>query len=180
LELITETKHSLIYKVWHRNRQAKLVVKLVKADGRSPESIADECSIMRHMSKYLFPNLLDAFPFHEYHALVMPLALGGDLYSYREENSSLTELFVCQVIYDVARALDHLHSMGYRHGNVRPENLLLLDNCPDTPVTILTGLGNARAFAKDERSNRPLEKSIYAAPEIHSNNSCIFIFLTHR
>jgi serine/threonine protein kinase len=55
----------------------------------------------------------------------MEFADGGSLYELLRRTGRLDEARACEIVYDVARALEYSHSKGIWHTDVNPKNILL-------------------------------------------------------
>lgn len=93
--------------------------------------------------------------------LTMQLAPGGTATTLTSRQDILTGLA------QIASALDHTHATGIVHCDVKPSNILVLDDF-STDGVILTDFGIARSMT-DQIGNRPKHVDVslpYAAPEV--------------
>ena len=58
--------------------------------------------------------------------IVMECMEGGELFSRIQERAehAFTEREAAEIVHEIARALQHLHTMNVAHRDVKPENLL--------------------------------------------------------
>ena len=117
----------------------------------------------------LFPDLYDEFDLPEGHKCLVLERLGMSLYDVMKKNDH--EPFSNSSIRDVAAqvfdALDHMHSLGMVHTDIKPENILLAENnddARDTRVKIID-LGSAD-YEKDANKDNICNTRQYRAPEI--------------
>ena len=59
--------------------------------------------------------------------LIMELARGGSLHDRIEAEKGLPEAYTASILFQIASALDYLHSLAIVHRDMKPENVLLLD-----------------------------------------------------
>jgi serine/threonine protein kinase len=70
--------------------------------------------LQNYMSKFLF-IVMDCFD--------------NDLWDILESNFIFTEEYVRNIIYNILRALNFLHSANIIHRDIKPENILIDQNC---------------------------------------------------
>lgn len=66
-------------------------------------------------------------------------------------------------IYQTLRALNYIHTVGYMHRDIKPQNLLV-----DTTTHVLKicDFGSAKRYAKDEKNVSYVCSRYYRAPEL--------------
>ena len=88
----------------------------------------------------------------------LPMALADtDLYATVESDGALPEAHARPLFREVVSALQHMHSLGVYHGDVKPENVLVLGG-----EARLADFGGA-AFTR--LSRRPCATVLYGSPE---------------
>ena len=165
--VIMETDSSIIYESYHPQRCLKLAIKCIKKCAVPAEAIERECIIMREIDSREIINIVDIFDLDGYRCIVMPLAIGGDLYEYIKAVDYVEEETAKKIIHGALIALEYLHRGGIWHRDVKPENFLLLDDSMVDPNVVLADFGHARRFAAGEVSTEFLGSPLYAAPEIY-------------
>lgn len=76
------------------------------------------------------PNILSLVEFVEtqHRMFIMTeLLRGGDLFDFVIEKGTLSELEASQIVQEVVRGLEYVHSKGVIHRDLKPENLLLVN-----------------------------------------------------
>ena len=95
---------------------------------------------------------------------VMPFAPGGTL---RDRKPFRDPAALRSIILTIAQAIDALHHAGIVHCDVKPENILFMDETLDAPVLADFGIAeflDRNGKATTEKRGSPL----YAAPEAHA------------
>lgn len=95
-------------------------------------------------------------------ALVMEHIGGGDIQQLLERHGALSEPAVCGIISQLSSALEHIHSQGVLHRDVKLENLLMVRTAP--PLVKLCDFGHA-AMSTEAADNFTGTEG-YAAPEV--------------
>jgi serine/threonine protein kinase len=162
-----ETDTSHVYESFHPSRCEKLAIKCLKKEGRNPQAIEDECAIMMQLSNEYCMSLVETIELPDYRCIVMPMAVGGDLFDFLEQNGAMHEDAACQAIHCVLQALIYMHGIGVWHRDIKPENLLLMDDSVTNPHVVVADFGLAKPFLPGETCTEFLSAHFYAAPEIH-------------
>uniref|UniRef100_A0A0G4HN82 Protein kinase domain-containing protein n=1 Tax=Chromera velia CCMP2878 TaxID=1169474 RepID=A0A0G4HN82_9ALVE len=90
--------------------------------------VLNEVAILKHLSSH--PNVLK---FHEYHEsanhiwMVLEYCSGGDMQGLLQEDGKLPMDSIRRFAFEIASGLQHIHSMGVIHGDLRPKNLCFDD-----------------------------------------------------
>lgn len=88
----------------------------------------------------------------------------GTLSKYLEIEKKFSESQACRFFWQILSAIDHMHTMGIVHRDVKPDNILL-DERGDAKI-IDFGLGNL--YQKQARLKTPCGSPCYAPPEARS------------
>lgn len=140
--------------------------------------------IFIHTNVQHHPNIASMYQVFEDSSgiyLALELLRGSDLYSaLKKERRGLSETVALLIILQVLDALKYMHSLGYAHRDVKPENLMFsekpaLGKGRIAPVKLIDfGLACARDPAsplKDRTSSEKCGTVRYAAPEIVTETS---------
>jgi serine/threonine-protein kinase len=113
-------------------------------------------------------NIVQAFDVGEangYHYFVMEYVEGHTLFDEMSEGKVFTEAEALKVIIQIARALEHAHSRGLIHRDVKPKNIMMTKN----GVAKLADMGLARAAsdaqAAQAEAGRAFGTPYYISPE---------------
>ena len=89
------------------------------------------------------------------------------MYSISRQHSKakipLPLLYVKLYLYQLSRALAHIHSLGICHRDIKPQNLLVN---PETQQLKLCDFGSAKALVKGEPNVAYICSRYYRAPEL--------------
>jgi len=83
--------------------------------------------------------------------------------SYSKAKQSLPILYVKLYIYQLGRALAHIHGLGICHRDIKPQNLLV---DPQTHILKLCDFGSAKFLVKGEPNVAYICSRYYRAPEL--------------
>ena len=139
----------------------------------------EERDIMAHANSEWIVQLHFAFQDHRYLYMVMDYMPGGDLVNLMS-NYEVPEKWARFYTAEVVLALDAIHSMGFVHRDVKPDNMLLdasghlkladfgtcMKMCPDGMVKSETAVGTPDYISPEVLTNHsPLYLSRYPKSE---------------
>jgi serine/threonine protein kinase len=111
-------------------------------------------------------RLMDVFEDAENFYLVLEYMGGGDLFDYlKSRNFKLSENQTQEIIYQLALAIEFLHSFGIVHRDIKLENVMMSDTT-DSSVPKLADFGLAKIVGPSEKADEPFGTLGYAAPEV--------------
>ncbi|CAN0233297.1 unnamed protein product, partial [Discosporangium mesarthrocarpum] len=82
---------------------------------------------------------------------------------YHKSKQTLPVLLVKLYLYQLARALAHIHALGICHRDIKPQNLLL---DPQTHILKLCDFGSAKVLVRGEPNVSYICSRYYRAPEL--------------
>jgi len=146
---------------------AKIVDKsLISAD--EARAADKEVQILGEMSHPNVIKLIDSYTVDTSLYLVLELCRGGSIYEDVEQNGLFSEKQAANVMFQVIKGLDYIHSKSISHRDLKPQNILYGDSLKKVIKIIDFG------FGKNTKSDR-LNWSIagteeYMAPEVMKRN----------
>lgn len=98
--------------------------------------------------------------------IVMEPLLGSELFEYIAEHAPVTEVFVRDVTRQALAGLQHVHSVGLIHRDVKLENFKFRTQSPDSELVLLDfGL---MCPADPDKQKAAVGTMMYVAPEVFS------------
>lgn len=138
IEILGSGGMGTVYLAENPHLDRKVAVKVVKASRSLHQSSLDRFSReMKAVGKLRHPNIvqaLDGGVIDDQPYLVMEYLEGNDLSRYVKEHGPLSLKQACDIIREVANALDYAHRLGYIHRDIKPSNIWLT---PDGTAKIL-------------------------------------------
>eukprot|EP00178_Gracilaria_changii_P014345 TRINITY_DN40486_c0_g1_i1.p1 TRINITY_DN40486_c0_g1~~TRINITY_DN40486_c0_g1_i1.p1 ORF type:complete len:637 (+),score=99.60 TRINITY_DN40486_c0_g1_i1:172-2082(+) len=157
----------------------ELALKAVSKKGltrRAQHYLAREIAIHRNLQHANIAALYEVFEDSAGIYLAMELLRGNDLYTaLKRERRGFPEALALQICAQVLDALRYMHSLGYAHRDVKPENIMFTEkpfysDGKLAPVKLIDfGLASARdpnASDKEKLSSEKCGTVRYAAPEV--------------
>lgn len=174
--IIVETHNSVIYESSHAENCSKLAVKLLKKSSNE-KRCTNELILSKEIDYYYIMPVIDIIydVSEKYHsAIIMNLAIGGDLYSFLSDVDHLDESIASQVIYAGLMALNYLHKNGICHRDVKPDNFFLMDDNESELDIVLGDLGHAAKITRFKFRDYDVGNIFFNAPEILKKEPCMF------
>ena len=104
----------------------------------------------------------DARSFH----FVMECCEGGDVTSYIENHGALSEEPTRLIIFQTLLAINHLHSCGIIHRDIKPDNFLFKSKSIDSPLKLIDFGLSKRLSPHSQKLRTILGTPFYVAPEV--------------
>lgn len=168
----------------------------IKAIGKAGTRRADfkrELKYSKHLSKH--PNIINthdtAYETKTSYVMVQDYAPGGDLFDAIEPEVGLSESKARKYLYQIAKAVEYMHSKKLVHRDIKPENIVLGDKegsfvqLIDFGMTLRTGTHVPKVcgsipYTPPEICNASDEVGFYAEPscDVWSVGVLLFCMLT--
>jgi serine/threonine protein kinase len=121
-----------VYKATHSRLKREVAVKVIRRNQQdSPLFYENFLKEIETVGQLEHPNMVrayDALEYEGYLFLVMELLAGDSLHSLVSKGRHLTVHELLQVMTGICEAILHLHANGYLHLDIKPANVMLLDN----------------------------------------------------
>jgi serine/threonine-protein kinase len=155
-----------VFRAEHAMMGREVAVKVLPREKATPESEAAFRREMRMLGRLDHENLVRAFDAGfdaQVYYLVTELVPGVDLKRYVKDHGPLDETAAARVIAQAARGLAYAHEQGLVHRDVKPGNLLVMQ---DMRVKVLDlGLAGSDLEEESSRVGRIIGTMDYIAPE---------------
>ncbi len=153
-ELLGHGGYASVYRAHHRDGGADVALKVARADRHRLAREFAFAARLDHPHIVRMHRLGDGW-------LTMELARGGTVTHLPGREDRL------RALTEIAGALDHAHRRGIVHCDVKPSNILLSRDDPQSPA-VLVDFGSAHALAEDvwHHPGRADASLPYAAPEL--------------
>ncbi|WP_197996295.1 protein kinase domain-containing protein [Gimesia panareensis] len=152
-----------VYKALHQQMERIVALKILPREAvNSPDKVRRFHREVRAAARLHHPNIVTAFDAHEdkgYHFLVMEFVNGSDLSRQSRGQKLLPVAKVVDYMIQAARGLEHAHSLGIVHRDIKPGNLLL----DDQETVKILDMGLARFDSGDEEQDHTMSMELTQA-----------------
>jgi Protein kinase domain len=139
-DFIGQGAMGLVYRAYHAQLARTGAVKVMQAIAPDSDSIARFRREAQAIAQMRHPNILNVFDFGEHEGMpymIVEYVPGGSL-ANRLNQGHVDQAAALKYLRGIAAGLDHAHSLGIIHRDVKPANVLLERD--DTPVLADFGL----------------------------------------
>lgn len=166
-EKIGEGGFGIVYRARDPMLDREVAIKVLRADiASSPDFVERFRREARLAASMRHPNIATIIEVGEHEGryfLVMDYLSGGSLDSYLEKMKPLSLMQTVELISPLADALDHAHSKGIIHRDVKPSNVILDEE--GRPILTDFGLVKSLFEQNDTTTGIVLGTAEYMAPE---------------
>lgn len=127
----------------------KILLKRALEKNGGLEPIYDELNIIQHLDHPNIVKFKDWFETESKFYIVTQLASGGELFDRIMHDGKYTEEDAVNIVVQILKAVEYLHSQNIIHRDLKPENLLYLDKSKDSRI-VLADFGIARQLENDD------------------------------
>jgi len=135
--VLGEGTFAVVYRGTDRVSRDRVAIKEISKELSENEALENEVCVM--LSTGVHENLVslrDVFDGKDKLYLILDLAEGGELFDRIIERGELSEQSAASMLLSAVRGLQHLHSFGIAHLDIKPENLLLTSRNEDAGIKI--------------------------------------------
>jgi len=159
----------------HVTLGAQVAVKVLAT--RFPSSITDRfIAEAKLLSMLNHPNIVKVFDIGEMDDetpfMLMELVPGIDLGAWLDRHQSLSVKRVLRILRQVACAIDHLHSQGIVHRDIKPPNIIVDPEANDAVKLLDFGIAIREGAADAALDRGLLGTPAYMAPEQVAGSGC--------
>ena len=180
LKLIGEGSFSVVYEGININDKSKVALKIEQRNSKIVLLKEEALSIFKLQG----PGIIKFISFghtKDYNVLVEPL-LGKSLYNlYLETKKSFTLKDICIIAIQCLERIEHIHSKGYIHGDIKPENFIMGIN--DPRIIYIIDFGLCKKYRSDRTGNHiqfSITKKMYGTARYASTNSLRGVQISRR
>lgn len=167
---IGEGAFARVRKITRKSDKAVFALKMIKKKGKSDEDIAAlqrEILVLQKCDHENIVRLGDWCDTKKRIYMVVEFCDGGDVFERVVQYKKFSEKSAIHVVAQVAAGIGHVHSLGYVHRDLKPDNLMYLTKAVDSKIKIIDF-----GLAGDVNINpckTPCGTAHYAAPEVLSS-----------
>ena len=175
INCIASTNSSCVYESTNSKLNKKVVLKFIPVFETNCEVAQNEVniqSLIRHPFIMPVRNFDFTFKNNRYHVLEMPPAMCGlsSVHDFIKTNNTMYK-----IMYQVLSAIDFLHDMRILHGDIKPENIVLMSDNLENPEIRIIDFGHSHHFEEGEDMekcilNNPSGTIMFNSPELLCNS----------
>ena len=156
IKIIGEGSFSVVYEGVNIKNKEKVALKIEQRNSKI-SLLKEEAYSIFNLQGYGIIKFISFGHSKDYNILVEPL-LGESLYSlYLESKKSFTLKDICLIALQCLDRIEHIHSKGYIHADIKPENFIIGKN--DPRIIYIIDFGLSKKF-RSERTGRHIQFSI--------------------
>ncbi|KAH7427488.1 hypothetical protein KP509_10G046400 [Ceratopteris richardii] len=137
-------------------REIRIMKRLSNHSSSSDDKTLQGCNVV---------HLYEIFEDVGFVHLIIDLCSGGELFDRITRSKRCSEKQAALLIKILLEALQFCHSMGIIHRDVKPENLLLVDDSEDSAIK-LADFGLALEFSPGQKFSDSAGSAYYMSPEL--------------
>jgi len=152
-----------------------VAVKKVRKTGdvEAIQSFHIEVELMKTCDHPNICKLFGAFEDAEAIYMVMEYIDGGELFDLIDERGPFSEEDASEVFQQVASAIKYCHKHGVVHHDIKPENILVVNNGDPSHLTVkIIDFGFGNKLLQGQKSNAKVGTFVYSAPEALKGDLC--------
>ncbi|KAF4095242.1 death-associated protein kinase 2 isoform X1 [Onychostoma macrolepis] len=130
------------------------------------EEIEREVDILQELQHPNIITLHDVYENRTDVVLILELVSGGELFDFLAQKESLSEEEATEFIKQILNGVQYLHSKKIAHFDLKPENVMLLDNNIQLPRIKLIDFGLAHRIREGVEFKNIFGTPEFVAPEI--------------
>ncbi|KAL8616676.1 hypothetical protein ACOMHN_031658 [Nucella lapillus] len=163
---------AVVRKCTHRKTETAFAAKFIRKrrgggrKGAKMEDIVKEINILRCINHPNIISLHEVYDTKMEVILVLELVSGGELFEYISDKEALSEEEASEFMKQILEGVKHLHENSVVHLDLKPENIMLLDQS-STKIKLID-FGLARKIGDKEDVRAMMGTAEFIAPEVVS------------
>merc|ERR1712087_446781 len=169
---IGEGAFARVRKITRKSDKAVFALKMIKKKGKSAEDIAAlqrEIEVLQKCDHSNVVRLGDWCDTKKRIYMVVEFCDGGDVFERVVEYKKFSERSAIHVVQQVASGLAHVHTLGFVHRDLKPDNLMYLTKERDSEIKIIDFGLAGDCQQPPHTCKTPCGTAHYAAPEVLSS-----------
>ena len=180
LKIIGEGTFSVVYEGVNIQNKEKVALKIEQKDSKI-SLLKEEAYTIYNLRGYGILKFISFGHSKDYNILIEPL-LGKSLYAlYLENKKNFTLKDICLISIQCLDRIEYIHSKGYIHGDIKPENFLIGLN--DPRIIYIIDFGLSKKYRSD-RTGRHIQfcvtKTMTGTARYASTNSLRGVQISRR
>jgi len=157
---------SIVYEAVKKETGERFAIKRIQKneEGVDIDLLKREIYIMKKVDHPNILKLFDVYEDEDYFFLVLELVEGSELFDKIVDLGNYSEKDAANIVNQIVRAVDYLHSHGIVHRDLKPENLLSAGE-GENEVVKVADFGFAKNFG-EEKLVTSCGSPGYVAPEV--------------
>ena len=180
IKLIGEGTFSLVYEGINIKDKNKVALKIEQKDEKI-SLLKEEALTIFKLQGYGIIKFISFGHTKDFNILIEPL-LGKSLYNlYLETKKSFTLKDICYISIQCLDRIEHIHSKGYIHGDIKPENFVMGINNPN--IIYIIDFGLSKKYRSDRTGNHiqfSITKKMTGTARYASTNSLRGVQISRR
>jgi len=148
-----------------RTKYSCKVISKAYLDSHAQTNLIREIGILREVHHDNVLTMHDLLETNDYLFIVMPYMGGGELFEKISQRGHFSERDARDVLIQIARGIEYIHSRGICHRDIKPENILCTEE-PEHFRVVISDFGLSKLFGRGELMTTSCGTLHYAAPEV--------------
>ena len=144
----------------------KVIIKYFDTNKKDWEHFKTSVETMKSISHPNIVSLIRVLDEADFYAYVMEVYKGGDLFFKLHEGARYSLENLKYIMWSMIGVVSYLHQLGYVHGNISLDNILLKSDSLEKPEAVLTGFSRLRREKIKVSEIPKFEYDVYVAPEV--------------
>ncbi|KAL5482196.1 hypothetical protein EMCRGX_G022491 [Ephydatia muelleri] len=163
-EEIARGRFGVVYKGRVVSSNEPCAIKVLSKRSNKKADVSKEVTLMKAIKHPSVIAFIDFYESKDQYVLVTELLSGGELFDYVVQKEFLPELEAKHYLKQILSGLQHMHSKGIVHLDLKPENIVLKD--PSAQRLTIIDLGMAQDLSTNRNVKVMAGTPEFVAPEV--------------